>query len=121
MALATRARNAAERTVSRAERASNRAVTAAEATADEIAPDPENLDFGNTRAQNDMMQSGVQLAVGILVVALLTAYLLPIALDELAAVDTSSWGDAESALFGILPLFFVLAILLFVVNKAVDT
>lgn len=71
------------------------------------------------RAQaGGMMDKGVDLAVGVLVVGLLTAYLLPIALDELNAVDTTSWGNAESELFGLLGLFFVLAILLFVVNKA---
>lgn len=73
----------------------------------------------DNRAQaGGMMDKGVDLAVGVLVVGLLTAYLLPIALDELNAVDTTSWGNAESELFGLLGLFFVLAILLFVVNKA---
>lgn len=73
----------------------------------------------DNRAQaGGMMDKGVDLAVGVLVVGLLTAYLLPIALDELNAVDTTSWGNAEAELFGLLGLFFVLAILLFVVNKA---
>lgn len=72
----------------------------------------------DTRGEAKMMDKGVDLAVGILVVGLLTAYLLPIALDELNAVDTTSWGNAESELFNLLGLFFVLAILLFVVHKA---
>ena len=71
----------------------------------------------NNRGQG-MMKRGVDMAVGILVVGLLTAYLLPIAISELTGVDTSSWGSAESQLFNLLPIFFVLAILLFVVNKA---
>lgn len=75
---------------------------------------------GVNRAQSNMINRGVNLAVGILVVGLLTAYLLPIAIDELTAVDTTSWGDAEAALFGLLPLFFVLGILLFVISKAMD-
>lgn len=73
---------------------------------------------GDERAQGTMMDRGVDLAVGVLVVGLLTAYLLPIAIDELVTVDTTSWGNAESSLFDLLPLFFVLAILLFVVAKA---
>lgn len=73
----------------------------------------------DTRAQS-MINRGVNMAVGILVVGLLTAYLLPIAIDELVSVDTSSWGNAEAQLFDLLPLFFVLAIVLFVVAKAMD-
>ncbi|MGV9199940.1 MAG: hypothetical protein ACOC4M_14105 [Promethearchaeia archaeon] len=70
-------------------------------------------------AQN-FLDRGIELAVGVLVIGLLTAYLLPIALDELAEVETSDWGSAEAALFGLLPVFFVLAILLWVVNKATE-
>lgn len=79
-------------------------------------------EFRNSnRAQSgNMINKGVNLAVGILVVGLLTAYLLPIAINELVAVDTSSWGDAEAALFGLLPLFFVLGILLFIIGKAMN-
>jgi hypothetical protein len=74
----------------------------------------------DTRGQSNMIDKGVNMAVGILVVGLLTAYLLPIAISELVSVDTSSWGNAESSLFDLLPLFFVLAIVLFVVAKAMD-
>lgn len=70
-------------------------------------------------AQNNI-GDGVMLVVGILIVGLLTAYLAPIFLDELATVDTSSWGAAEAALFGILGLLFILAIVLFVVQWAVN-
>lgn len=73
----------------------------------------------DTRA-NSMIDKGVDMAVGILVVGLLTAYLLPIAISELVGVDTSSWGNAESSLFELLPLFFVLAIVLFVVQRAMS-
>lgn len=70
---------------------------------------------------SSMIESGVDIAVGILVVGLLAAYLLPIALNELNSVDTSSWGNAEAQLFGLLGIFFVLAIVLFVVNKAQES
>lgn len=66
------------------------------------------------------VNKGVNLAVTVLVVALMTAYLLPIAINELNAVDTSTWGDAEASLFGILGIFFVLAIVLYVVNMAME-
>lgn len=73
----------------------------------------------NTRG-SQFMSRGVDIAVGILVVGLLTAYLLPIAIDEIVAVDTTGWGNAEAQLFDLLPLFFVLAILLFIVAKAMQ-
>lgn len=75
---------------------------------------------GDTRAESQFMTKGVNIAVGILVVGLLTAYLLPIAINEIVAVDTTGWGNAEAQLFVLLPLFFVLAILLFVVHKAMS-
>lgn len=90
----------------------------AENTAESIAPNPQNL-AGDTRGEN-MMQNGVQLAVGILVVGLLTAYLLPIGINEINAVNATGWGTGTESLFFLLPVFFVLAIMLFVVNKAVN-
>lgn len=71
-------------------------------------------------AANNRIKQGVGLVVGILIVGIMTAYLAPIFIDELNAVDTSGWGDAEAALFGILGLLFILAILLFVVSWAID-
>lgn len=65
-----------------------------------------------------MINKGVNMVVGILVVGLLTAYLLPIAITEIAGVDTSSWGSAEAQLFELLPIFFVIAVVLFVVDRA---
>jgi hypothetical protein len=69
------------------------------------------------RAQSNFMDRGINLAVGILVIGLLTAYLLPIAISEIVGVDTSSWGSAEAQLFELMPIFFVLGILLYIVNK----
>lgn len=89
------------------------------------AENPERVGRAITGLSSDnraasMINKGVNMAVGILVVGLLTAYLLPIAINELVGVDTSSWGNAEAELFGLLPLFFVLAIVLFVVGKAMS-
>lgn len=64
------------------------------------------------------MSKGVEIAVGVMVVGLLAAFLLPVAIDEITAVDTSSWGDAETQLWDLLPIFFVLAILLFIIGWA---
>lgn len=78
--------------------------------------------FGRERVMGNRgqynMEQGINLVVMILVVGILTANLLPMVLNELAGVDTTSWGSAESALFGLLGLFFVLAIVLFVIKKA---
>lgn len=76
--------------------------------------------LNDTRAQGSFMKKGVDIAVGLLVVGILTAYLLPIAIDELVGVDTSSWGSAEKQLFDLLPIFFVLGVLLFVIAKSQD-
>jgi len=67
---------------------------------------------------SSFMDDGIDYAVGILVVGLLAAYLLPIAINEITGVDTSAWGSAESQLWGILPIFIVLGIVLFIVRKA---
>lgn len=72
----------------------------------------------NANRANSFMDRGVEYAVGILVIGLLAAYLLPVAINEIVGVDTSSWGSAEAQLFGLLPIFFVLGILLYIVNKA---
>lgn len=46
--------------------------------------------------------------VGILVAAVLIASLLPVAVNFIMDTDTSSWGTAESTLFDLFPLIFVL-------------
>lgn len=94
------------------------ALTARETVIEKFGLDESRLNQ-DTRA-NTFMSRGVDIAVGILVVGLLTAYLLPIAIDEIVTVDTTSWGNAEAQLFDLLPLFFVLAILLFIVAKAMQ-
>lgn len=46
--------------------------------------------------------------VGVLVAAILVGALLPTAVDFILDANTSSWGDAELALFNLFPLIFVL-------------
>jgi len=73
----------------------------------------------NDRAQSGA-QEGVQVVVGLLVGALMSAYLLPMAINELVAVDTSSWGAGASEMWNLLPIMIVLAIFLFFVGLALD-
>lgn len=53
----------------------------------------------------------VQLVVGLVIGGIMVGNVLPIGLDPMFTVDTSSWGDASTAIWDILPLFFVLVIL----------
>lgn len=69
---------------------------------------------------NNRIGEGVMLVVGLLVVGLLTATLAPVFLDEFATVDDSAWSTSEQVLFGVLGLLFILAIVLFVVQWALN-
>lgn len=77
-------------------------------------------------AEDDRAQMGgsanraVNLVVGLVVAAIVAAYLIPVAVDELVAVDTSSWGSGASSLWSILDLIVVLAIFLFMIGLAVS-
>ena len=86
-------------------------------------------DAARTKAVNGLMadeqaQSGantaVNLVVALVVGGLMAAFLLPIAIDEIAAVDTSSWSNGAGALWDILPVMVVLAIFLFFVGMALS-
>lgn len=70
-------------------------------------------DRGQTGADN-----AVNLVVSLVVGGLMAAFLLPIAIDEIATVDTSSWTSGASAMWEILPVMVVLAIFLFFVGVA---
>ena len=76
-----------------------------------------SLDFEGFVEQTDRAQMGasgaVNLVVALVVGGLMAAFLLPIAIDEIASVDTTSWDDGASALWGILPVMIVLAVFLF--------
>lgn len=66
------------------------------------------------------MTNGINLVVTIVVAALVSAFLIPVAVDELVAVDTSSWGSGASSLWEILDLIVVLAVFLFMIGYAVS-
>lgn len=50
----------------------------------------------------------VGMIVGILVAAIMVGALLPEAITFILDANTTAWGDAETALFDLLPLVFVL-------------
>jgi len=61
----------------------------------------------------------VSVIVAVLVASLLTAFLVPIAVEEMFAVDTSGWGEAAGTMWELLPLMAVLAVFLFFVQVAI--
>lgn len=63
---------------------------------------------------------GVEMVVGIVVAAIVAAFLIPVAINELVGVDTSSWGSGASSLWEILDLIIVLAIFLFMIGVALS-
>lgn len=62
----------------------------------------------------------VGIIMGLLVAGILIAYLLPVAIDSLVAVDTSAWGD-EAELFDLIPLFLVLVPLIALIGYVMKT
>jgi len=73
----------------------------------------------NDRAQvgNSAMQA-VSLVVGLTVAGIVAAFLLPIAINELVAVDTTSWSGGASSLWDIMDVIVVLALFLFLIGIA---
>jgi small-conductance mechanosensitive channel len=64
--------------------------------------------------------TAVNLVVGLVVGGLMAAFLLPIAIDEIATVDTSGWDNGAAAMWNILPVIIVLAVFLFFVGLALS-
>lgn len=74
---------------------------------------------GEDRAQvTNTAMNVVSLVVALTVGAIIAAFLLPIGIDELVAVDTSSWSDGATALWDILDVIVVLAVFLFFIAVA---
>lgn len=66
-----------------------------------------------------MVEQGVGIVVALVVVGILLAFLLPVAIDELVAVDTTAWSDGAGSLYGIMDLIFILVVFLTVIGWAV--
>ena len=74
--------------------------------------------LGDTSGQMQMADRAVSIVVAIVVAGLLAAFLLPIAIEEITAVETTDWDSGAAALWDILPIMIVLAIFLFFVTVA---
>ena len=72
---------------------------------------------GDTRGQAGA-DDATNLVVGLVVAGLMAAFLLPIAIEEIANTSTSEWSDGAASLWNVLPIMIVLAIFLFFVGLA---
>jgi len=69
---------------------------------------------------NQMMDQGVKMAVGIFVIFILGANLLPTAFDQIFNASTTNWSSDVETLWELLPLLGVVALLLLLVGWATD-
>jgi len=83
-----------------------------------IAEQSQNGLTADTRGQTTGASRAVNLVVALVVGGLMAAFLLPIAIDEIANVDTSSWDNGAAALWNIIPVMVVLSVFLFFVGLA---
>lgn len=78
--------------------------------------------FSNGKQMHNRGQVSASRAVGLVVAltvgGLVAAFLLPVAIDEIVAVDTSSWGSGATSLWDIMDLIIVLAAFLFFIGVA---
>jgi len=74
--------------------------------------------LANDRSGQASANTAVNIVVALMVGGLVAAFLLPIAIDEIVGVDTSSWGSGASSLWGILDVIIVLAVFLYFVFVA---
>lgn len=70
--------------------------------------------------RGQMASNAVNLVVALMVGGLVAAFLLPVAVNEIVSVDTSSWGSGASSLWDIMDLIIVLAAFLFFIGLAVS-
>ncbi len=54
--------------------------------------------------------------IGLVVALIITAAVLPVAIEQLVAVDTANWSTAGGALWPLLEIFAVLAIVILVIR-----
>lgn len=55
----------------------------------------------------------ISLVVALTVGSLVAAFLLPVGINEIVAVDTSNWSSGAQSMWGLLDLVIVLAVTLF--------
>lgn len=66
----------------------------------------------------DLIEDGVDMAVGIFVIILLAANLLPTAFDMVFNTSTDQWGSGTETLWELLPLLSLVGIVLLFVYYA---
>lgn len=66
------------------------------------------------------LDQGIDMAVQLLVIGLLVAFLVPVAIDEIVNVSQTNWGSAETSLWDLLPLFLVFGAVLYIIGLAVS-
>lgn len=73
---------------------------------------------------DDRAQTGadraVNVVVGLTVTGLVAAFLIPMGISEIVAVETSSWSSGASSLWGILDVIIVLAVFLMMITLATE-
>ena len=67
-------------------------------------------------AIGNMAKRAIAVVVGLTVGGLVSAFLLPVALDEIVAVDTSNYSSGAAALWEIMDVIITLAVFLFFVG-----
>ncbi len=70
-------------------------------------------------AVQSKLRSMVGIIVAIVVSAILLAYVLPVGMNAMYDANTSAWGQAESQIFDIIPIFLILVPLLVIVGWAI--
>lgn len=74
-------------------------------------------DRGQSNVGN-MAKRAIAIVVGLTVGGLVAAFLLPVALDEIVAVDTSNYSSGAAAMWNLMDTIITLAVILFFVGIA---
>lgn len=69
-----------------------------------------------TMAIGNMAKRAIAVIVGLTVGGLVAAFLLPVALDEIVAVNTTGYSSGAAALWNIMDVIITLAVFLFFVG-----
>lgn len=70
------------------------------------------------RGRFNATNKAVNVIVGLTVAGIVAAFLIPVALDEIVAVDTTSYSDGAQQMWDILDLVMVLAVFLMFIQLA---
>jgi len=66
------------------------------------------------------VSDGIDLAVTLSIGALMVGVLVPMGVDEIVAVDTTSWPAAATTVWDLLPVMVGIAVLLFFIGYALN-